>query len=217
MGQRGENVIRALLASAEQGRYLSPGNRKRKRSLQEQVAHWLKELGLIAGFRVEELVEGSRTYRVLVQSQASSPEVLLPDVGFGVSQVLPVLTLCYYVPEGSTIILEHPEIHLHPSAQSGLADVLIDAATTRHVQIIVESHSEHLLRRLQRRLAEDTIKPTDVALLFCDSRNGAAHMERLEVDIFGEISNWPEAFFGDEFEEVGQTQLAAARRRMAAS
>ena len=58
--------------------------------------------------------------------EARSAEALITDVGFGVSQILPVLVLCYYVPEGSTIILEQPEIHLHPSVQAGLADVLID-------------------------------------------------------------------------------------------
>jgi predicted ATPase len=216
MGQRGEYAIRALLASAEEGKSISPGPGKRKRSLQEQVAYWLKRLELISAFRVEELAKGSRTYRVVVQRQPGSPEVLLPDVGFGVSQVLPVLTLCFYAPQGSTIILEHPEIHLHPSAQSGLADMLIDAVKTRGVQIIVESHSEYLLRRLQRRLAEEDIKPSDVALFFCESRSGAAHMERLEVNMFGEISNWPEAFFGDEFGEISETQLAACRRRMSA-
>ena len=69
-------------------------------------------------------------------------------MGIGVSQVLPVLVLCYYVPEGSTIILEQPELHLHPSVQAGLADVFIDVIKHRNVQILLESHSEHLLRRL---------------------------------------------------------------------
>ena len=141
--------------------------------------------------------------------------MLLTDVGFGVSQVLPVLTLCFYVPEGSTIILEHPEIHLHPAAQSGLADVLIDTVQNRHVQIIVESHSEHLLRRLQRRVAEDSLKTDDVELYFCGAVRNRARLERLHLNTYGEIANWPDAFFGDEFDELAQTDLAAARRRMA--
>jgi predicted ATPase len=53
--------------------------------------------------------------------------------------VLPVVTLLQYVPEGSTVILEQPEIHLHPLAQAGLADVLIQAATHRRVQVILEA------------------------------------------------------------------------------
>jgi predicted ATPase len=74
-----------------------------------------------------------------------------------------VLVLCYYVPEGSILILEQPEIHLHPSVQTGLADVFIDAVKTRKVQIILESHSEYLLRRLQRRIAEEKVSQEDMA------------------------------------------------------
>ena len=86
-------------------------------------------------------------------STKTVPDVRLTDVGFGVSQVLPVLILCSYAPEGSILILEHPEAHLHPKVQSELADVLIDVVKNRNVQIILESHSEHLLLRLMRRIA----------------------------------------------------------------
>jgi predicted ATPase len=66
-----------------------------------------------------------------VTVRKGGPEALLTDVGFGVSQVLPVVTLLQYVPEGATVILEQPEIHLHPLAQANLADVLINAAIHR--------------------------------------------------------------------------------------
>ena len=66
-----------------------------------------------------------------------------------------VLAQCYYAPEGSILILEQPEAHLHPKAQSELADVLIDVVKNRNIQIILESHSEHLLLRLMRRIAEE--------------------------------------------------------------
>ena len=82
---------------------------------------------------------------------------LLTDIGFGVSQVLPVLVQCFYANHGSTLILEQPDIHLHPSAQAGLADLFIAAKKSPGVQILFESHSEHLLRRLQRRIAEEKV------------------------------------------------------------
>ena len=65
--------------------------------------------------------------------------------------------LCYCVPEGSTLILEHPGSLLHPMVQSQLADLLIEVVNERNLQILVESHSEHLLNRLQRRIAEEKI------------------------------------------------------------
>ena len=90
---------------------------------------------------LEPIAENRKDYEFRVKKSLNSSEVLITDVGFGVSQLLPVLVLCYYVPENSTIILEQPEIHLHPKVQSDLADVLIDVVKNRNVQIILESHS----------------------------------------------------------------------------
>jgi predicted ATPase len=73
-------------------------------------------MGLIHDFRVEEIAKGSNRWQALVQVSPGGVETPLTDVGFGVSQVLPVVTLLQYVPEGSTVILEQPEIHLHPLA-----------------------------------------------------------------------------------------------------
>jgi len=215
MGRRGERAIDAVLASRERGKYISPGRKRRKQSLEERVAHWLKELGLISSFSVKAIAKGSNLYEVRVKKSAHSSEVLITDVGFGVSQVLPVIVLCNYVPEGSTILLEQPEIHLHPSVQSGLADVLIDAVRNRNLQIILESHSEHLLRRIQRRIAEESLKPEEVALFFCDVTQGESVLSSLEIDLFGNISNWPRDFFGDEFGEMAAMTEAAVRRKQA--
>ena len=217
MGTRGERVIDALLSARQKGKTISPGRHRPKRSLEEHVAKWLMQLGLIHSFRIEELAPSSNLYRVLVRRNPDAPEVLLTDVGFGVSQVLPVLALCFYVPEGSIILLEHPEIHLHPSVQAGLADVLIDAITNRNVQILLESHSEHLLQRLQRRIAEETLPLDKVALYFCGISNQGATLTDLKMNLYGEIENWPENFFGDEFGEITATQLAALKRKSQAA
>ena len=138
----------------------------------------------------------------MLKRTEDSPETLITDMGIGVSQVLPVLVLCYYVPEGSTIILEQPELHLHPSVQAGLADVFIDVIKHRNVQILLESHSEHLLRRLQRRIAEEEFKSEDAALYFCEMHAGESKLTPLAVDMFGDIHNWPADFFGDLLGEV---------------
>lgn len=212
MGSRGEKVVAALLAAKRKGRFLSRGKGKRRLTLELRVADWLRDLGLASGFRTEEVAPGANLYRVWVRQGTGAPEVLLPDVGFGVSQVLPVLALCYSVPEGSTILFEHPEIHLHPAVQAGLADVLLDAVNTRHVQVIVESHSEHLLRRIQRRIAEGDLDNRSVALHFCAATGGQAVAQELQVNLLGEIANWPEGFFGDDVEEAIATEEARLRR-----
>lgn len=215
MGQRGERVVDALLAAVDRRERISMGKGKTRRTLEEHVAWWLRELGLVHDFSVETVAEGSSIYRVKVKKTAQSADVLITDVGFGVSQILPVLVLCFYVPEGSTIILEQPEIHLHPSVQAGLADVFIDAIKRRKVQIIFESHSEHLLRRLQRRIAEERIKQQDAALYFCEMGKNESTMTPLDLDIFGNISNWPKGFFGDEFGELAAMTRAAMNRKIA--
>ncbi len=212
MGRRGERAVDALLAARESGAKISRGKGKKKLTLEAYVAHWLKELGLIYSFSVESIARDSNLYRVRVQKSPSAAEVLITDVGFGVSQILPVLVLCYYVPEGATIILEQPEIHLHPSVQAGLADVFIDAMQTRGVQIIFESHSEHLLRRMQRRIAEGALDAHDTALYFCEVAEGESRLTPLAVNPLGSIENWPRDFFGDEFGELAAMTRAAMQR-----
>ena len=216
MGQRGERVVEALLAGRERGAGISRGKGKRKWTLEICVAHWLKEIGLIQDFSVNR-VATSHIYEVRVKKDNGSAPVLITDVGFGVSQILPVITLCYYAPPGSTILLEQPEIHLHPSVQAGLADVFIDAINTRNVQIVLESHSEHLLRRLQRRIAEERLTNNDTALYFCTLEDGRSRATPLDIDLTGSIRNWPKDFFGDEFGEIAAQQKAILRRKKAVS
>lgn len=215
VGQKGERVIDALLASMERQEFISRGRGHPRLTLEAYVAYWLRALNLIESFRVERIGKTEKLYRVLVRRTERSPEVSLMDVGFGVSQILPVLTLCYYAPVGSTVILEQPEIHLHPSVQAGLADVFIDAIATRNIQVIVESHSEHLLRRLQLRMAEEKLNPDSAKLYFCafDDRADQSQLLSLELDLFGNIVNWPEGFFGDEFREIAAMNQAIMRRK----
>lgn len=222
MGRSGEYAISAMLAESEWVLILtdSEGNltiHQRETTLEEYVAHWLRKIGLIHDFRIERIAEDSPLYRVKVRKSPQAAETLIADVGFGVSQILPALVLCFYAPTGSTIILEQPEIHLHPLAQTGLADALIDAHKKRGVQIIIESHSEHLLNRIQRRIAEETISHDDVGLYFCShGDNGASKIDALRLDEFGNIANWPKNFFGDQFGEIAAMSKAAISRQMSA-
>ena len=187
---------------------------KRSKPFQEVIAYWLNELGMIDAFRIEEISPGTNLYRAMIKTTPRAVPTPLTDVGFGVSQVLPVLVLLYYVPEGSTVLMEQPEIHLHPAVQSGLADVMLNVAKVRDLQIVVESHSEHLMRRLQRRVAEGKESPEDVKLYFVKSKEGIAYAEDLRLNEWGEIENWPPSFFGDELGEVSAIAEASLTRKM---
>lgn len=212
VGIRGQLAVAALLAARSRNLMISPGPRKRRQHLEKYVATWLERLGLISKFEVREVRSGSNLFQVHVLRDPGSADVLLTDVGFGVSQILPVMVLCFYVPEGSTLLLEQPEIHLHPAVQAGLADVLIDAVNRRRIQIILESHSEHLLRRLLRRVAEGTVGSADCALYFCRSVEGHNDLTELALNEQGGITNWPRGFFGEPLEEAVATTKAAAAR-----
>lgn len=190
VGRRGELTIAALLS-------------ERGRAIQPRIAELLVQMGLAHSFKVAPIADGRREHEVLLQLAPGATPVALADVGVGLSQVLPVLVLCWYVPEGSIIIFEQPELHLHPRAQYALADVFIAATRERDVQIILESHSEHLLTRLQRRIAERNISDEEVCLYFTEIEAGTSQLERLAMDEYGNITNFPPDFFGNDLAELG--------------
>ncbi|MGC9261256.1 MAG: DUF3696 domain-containing protein [Phycisphaerae bacterium] len=210
VGYSGERAIDVMLTD----RNAPDGSGNKFPTLETEVSVWLIKLGLANGAALSPLSENGDIFEIQMASGPGATTVLLPDVGFGVSQVLPVIVLCCSAPKGSTIILEQPEIHLHPAAQSGLADLFIYASKQRGVQIIFESHSEHLLRRLQRRIAEGKLAPDQTALYFCEPGGAeGSKLNPLEVDPFGNIKNWPKDFFGDEFGEMAAMAKAALERK----
>ena len=216
VGIRGDRAIEALLAAGDRSFNWRP--KQRRKPLSELVAERLQMMGLIHEFKVKPLGPHRNEYEVLVRTSPKLPEVKLTDVGFGVSQVLPVLVECFYVPRRSIVIFEHPEIHLHPKAQADLADLFVDAIRAREdgigreCQFIIESHSEHFLRRLQRRIAEEELSAEDAALYFVHAQGESARLEELKVDTYGNILNWPEGFFGDEMSDLVARTEAQARR-----
>ena len=217
-GISGEEAINALLASRTENRRinLKPGGKLK--SIEELVAEELKNMKLIADFRVSKISEDRQDYEVKVRTNGSDQFVDIPDVGVGVSQVLPVVTELFYAPPGSTIIIEQPELHLHPSAQAALADVMVDAIHARenvmgrNLQLIIESHSEHFLRRLQRRMAEGSLHQGELAAYFINNENGTK-LEPLQIDEYGDILNWPKDFFGDIQDDIYQQAMAAYKKR----
>lgn len=166
VGKRGELVVQALAYAMNEGMELNHGKGKRKKKFDAFIADWLKQLNLLSDFKLSAPTGDGGIYKLALKKERNSKEVSLPDVGFGVSQVLPLIVLLCYVTPGSVVLIEQPEIHLHPAVQTLLADLIIEAALYRKVQIIFESHSEHLLRRLQRRVAEEVISNNDLKVYF---------------------------------------------------
>lgn len=222
VGYEGEDTIATILEARSEGRRIKLPEKHPARSFEEVIALKLKDMGLIEEFEIQTVSQ--RVHEVKIRTKGSRTWVDLPDVGFGISQVLPVLVQCFYAPEGSIILIDQPEVHLHPYAQSALADVMIDAITSqsdlgegfrdRNIQLIIETHSEHFLRRLQRRIAEGRLPRDKVSAYFANINDPPAKLERLEIDEFGNIQNWPENFFGDEMGDILAQAEAAMEKRM---
>ena len=192
----GNEAVDALLSARV--RQLTTVYNGKRVSIEERISKWLQKMELAHSFSL--VPKGSlddNNYEIRIQKTANSAEVTLADLGHGVGDLFPLLVHCCYVPEGSTLILEQPGIHLHPKAQADLADLFLEVIRERNLQILVESHSEHLLTRLQRRIAEKQIDRNDVALYFCRNIDGESTKDPLEITESGDIKNWPENFFGD--------------------
>jgi len=209
--QWGDQTIDALLSARV--RKLKTLHKEEEVPIEDRVSEWLQEMELAHSFTLDWKTQGSTEYEVRIQKTSSSPPVTLVDMGYGLGQFLPVLVLCYYAPEGSTLILEQPGIHLHPKVQSQLADLLIEVVSKRNLQILVESHSEHLLNRLQRRVAEERITVDQTVLYFCRNDEGISKIDELEMDEYGNITNWPENFFGDEMGDLFAMTKAQRERQ----
>lgn len=140
--------------------------------------------------------------------------VSIADVGFGVSQTLPVLVALHAATEGQTVYLEQPEIHLHPRAQLALAKVLA-SAVKRGVRVIVETHSSVLLLGLQTLVAKDEMQPTDIALhwFMRDPNTGWTKIETAEMDETGAFGDWP-VDFADVSMGAEDAYLSAADEKL---
>jgi predicted ATPase len=129
-------------------------------------------------------------------------EVTHRDVGIGISQVLPVLVMAFGS-QGKLLAMEQPEIHLHPALQAELGDVFIESALgERKNTFILETHSEHLILRLMRRIREGKISSDDVGVVYVEPLPQGSRFIELRIDEQGDfIDEWPGGFFEESFNE----------------
>jgi predicted ATPase len=174
-----------------------------------QLKSHLQKLGLTDTIQTQRLNETQLELRVGRVPGNSNDMVNIADVGFGVSQVLPVIVALLVAQPGQLVYIEQPEIHLHPRAQVALAEIFAEAIN-RGVQVIVETHSELFLLSIQALVAENKIAPDDVQLhWFTRSADGSSTVTTAELDETGAFGDWPEDF--------GSTSLESTHRYLSAA
>jgi predicted ATPase len=181
----------------------------------EDLEKALMTLGLTSRIDARQVNDVQIELRVnrLSASNDISDMVSIADVGIGVSQVLPVLVALLVAEPGQLVYLEQPEIHLHPRAQVGLAEVLANAAN-RGVSVVLETHSELLLLAVQSLVAEGSLSSEKVKLhWFTREKDGVTKVSSAELDEAGAFGDWPEDF-GDVSMKLESRYLDAAESRL---
>lgn len=184
--------------------YLRRG--RKKKELLSRVLLWMNKATIAKDFKFHLLSD--RHFEVLVQHPLTLEFENLADVGYGSSQVLPVIAGGYNMPSESVFVVEQPELHLHPGAQSELGDFFRDLYDQK-VQSLVETHSEHLILRLQTHVALGHIPARDLLVYYVypvANKKGVVRLSLREDGMFEQ--DWPQGFFEERLKEV--TALARA-------
>ena len=202
VGANGEHAITMLaMDSIRRG--------SKSKGIRQGVIKWLSAAGIASDLKIVSLSD--RYFEVHIQHPLTKEYQNFADVGYGNSQVIPVLVAGFNSAKGDILIAEEPEIHLHPKAQAELGDFLVDL-NTRGVQSIVETHSEHMIVRLQQHIAAGRLNPSDIHIYFVEPTQAGKKLRKLTLDKMGIfVTPWPGGFFPERLEEAKQLAITRAQ------
>jgi predicted ATPase len=201
LGKHGEYVFDALLhhqdsitLAPSDARYLEAASGGR---LRDQIEAWLDEISpgvqlSIAGVPRADMAVGSFTFGR--EGALRSPEYRATNVGFGLSYILPVLAALLAAPVDGLVLIENPEAHLHPRGQTKMGELCARAAAAG-VQVIIETHSDHVLDGARLAVRDRIVNKEDVSFHYLQQIDGKAVRTTPIIDDEGRLSEWPEGFF----------------------
>jgi len=202
IGPKGESALQNYATLIKRGK-------KEDKEKVQSINNALYQLGFIK--KIEEHKIGRRYYEFSTQHKESGLSANWADTGFGASQVLPVIVSLYTSPPGSTLLYEQPEIHLHPAAQAELGSIFVKARSPKK-KIVIETHSENLILRIQTEVAKGTLKPEDVKIYYIQPDSKGHKVILIPLDEKGEfLIEWPKGFFEEGYQE--SLKLSKARHR----
>ena len=215
IGNSGEYTAAVLRShGAKRVEVPMPDGSRRIVALADAVDAWATHVGLVDGVTVSDLP--GIGLAVTVRPRGLGKDLSLPSVGVGVSQLIPVLVLCLLAEPGNLILLEQPELHLHPGLQQRLTDFFVAIAESGR-QLIVETHSEYFVSRLRRHVAADpgggTRSLTKIVFAERDPDTGITEYRDIDLSPYGDIDDWPQGFFDQAAEEEREILRAGLQKR----
>lgn len=207
----GRDVVNALIESS-----LAGSGKRARGELLHAVNRWLEKVARVKLLPMKAMDRAGKLFELELRDTESGRFANFADVGFGIGQALPVLVEGLRTPKGGAFIVQEPEINLHPDAQLAMADFLFELSQSGR-QVIVETHSEHVLLRIRRRLLSDTkkgiISQEHVSMIYIGTdTNGAGRAIPLKLDELAQIENWPAGFFQEATSERMALLAAMAAR-----
>jgi len=210
VGARGESTADLLeLQKNKVVTYWDWNHKLHSKKLIDAVSDWANYLGVGNKVNVKDQGILGRGLRLQVQGHERN----LTAIGVGASQLLPVLAIVLSADPGNIVCIEQPELHLHPEVQSKLGDFLLFARTD--ISVIVETHSEYLVTRIRRRVAENDKPPAEVAVYFAEQTDGVTKFRKLNLNVYGDFDEWPKGFFDTQDEDGRAIVKAIAMQRSA--
>ncbi len=164
-------------------------------ALKRDISGFGKESGLFDSLEVRRLGP-SQSDPFQLQLRIDGTTVNLVDVGYGVSQALPIVVDCLRAVHGRTLLLQQPEVHLHPKAQAELGSFLAVLAKREKKRFLIETHSDYLVDRIRMDIRDKKhgLKPEDVAFLYFERVAGEVRIHRLNLDEQGDIVDAPPGY-----------------------
>jgi predicted ATPase len=188
VGPKGENAYQ-LLCSDD--------------ALVTQVSAWFENN--FAGCKLRVVSAGSEKGTYLIQMNKpdnGSYWVNIADEGMGMSQILPIVIRCIHPVKDSIVVVEQPELHLHPAAHEGIAKLFATTSKQNNQRYIVETHSENVILGLREAVVDETVDfcADDVVIYFVDEDDEGASLRKITIDANGMLSSWPEGVFNESYD-----------------
>lgn len=190
VGEKGQFTAAFLERRGRELRdHRGPDGKAHREPLIDAVSRWCRYLEI--GHEVGVEGQGKLGYQLTLTVNGEARD--MTAIGVGASQLLPVVVLVLGTEPDTVVLLEQPELHLHPAVQSRLANFF--AIARRDIRLVVETHSEYLVTRLRYLVASQSIAPDRVKVLFTTQTNGATRFDELSMNTFGDFEYWPQDFF----------------------